>query len=69
MSPSNGEFEMTTDFDNNSYVQNGNLYIMPTLTSDAIGSEAIFTGNYTVPGCTSTVQNSVGQFHFSQFHW
>lgn len=49
----NGEFEMTTDSDNNSFVQNGMLYIVPTLTSDNIGSAAILDGAvYNISGCT-----------------
>ncbi|KAJ7220344.1 glycoside hydrolase family 16 protein [Mycena pura] len=31
----NGEFEMTTGSSNNSFLQNGHLYIVPTLTPDA----------------------------------
>ena len=42
-----GEFEWTTENDNNSYVEDGVLYIMPTLTEDAIGEGAINNG-YTV---------------------
>ena len=46
---------MTTDFANNSFVQDGMLYIVPTLTSDAIGSDAIFNGyTYNISGCTNT---------------
>lgn len=46
---SNNEFEMTTTFDKNLFVQNGQLYIQPTLTSDEIGKDAIFNGgNYTL---------------------
>jgi hypothetical protein len=41
---SNNEFEMTTASDKNLFVQNGQLYIHPTLTSDEIGSDAIFNG-------------------------
>jgi hypothetical protein len=41
---SNDEFEMTTTFDKNLFVQNGQLYISPTLTSDEIGNDAIFNG-------------------------
>jgi len=40
----NGEFEMTTSSSNNSFVQNNQLYIVPTLTSDAIGEAAIYDG-------------------------
>lgn len=35
---------MTTTFDKNLFVQNGQLYISPTLTSDEIGNNAIFNG-------------------------
>lgn len=35
---------MTTASENNIFVQNGQLYIHPTLTSDEIGSDAIFDG-------------------------
>ena len=46
---------MTTGFDNNSYVQDGHLYIVPTLTSDVIGSDALFNGyTYNITGCTNT---------------
>ena len=44
LSASNGEFEMTTTFDKNLFVRNGQLYISPTLTSDEIGNDAIFNG-------------------------
>ncbi|KAG1733861.1 glycoside hydrolase family 16 protein [Suillus paluster] len=52
----NGEFEMTTDDPNNVYISNGQLYIMPTLTSDSIpgGYPAVMDGgNYTLSGCTA----------------
>jgi len=56
----NDEFQMTTDSDANSYIQNNNLYIMPTLTSDVIGTDSVIRGgNYTLPHCTAAVQNSV----------
>jgi hypothetical protein len=35
---------MTTTLDKNIFVQNGQLYISPTLTSDEIGNDAIFNG-------------------------
>ena len=35
---------MTTASRNNSFVQNGMLYIVPTLTSDNIGTAAVFDG-------------------------
>lgn len=46
---------MTTNLDENLYIKNGQLYIMPTLTSDEIGTSAIFDGStYTLDGCTTT---------------
>ncbi|EKM82304.1 hypothetical protein AGABI1DRAFT_124786 [Agaricus bisporus var. burnettii JB137-S8] len=49
----NGQFEMTTAFRNNSFVKDGFLYIVPTLTSDSIGNDAIFDGTvYNITGCT-----------------
>jgi beta-glucanase (GH16 family) len=53
-----GEFEWTTNSDNNSFVKDGTLYLVPTLTSDIIGEDAITNGytlNLTADGtCTST---------------
>lgn len=53
----NGEFQWTTNSDNNSFVDNGILYLTPTLTSDHLGEEAInngYTLNLTQDGtCTS----------------
>ena len=50
----NGEFQMTTDSSDNLFVRNGQLYIMPTLTSDTLGTDAILDGgNYTLDGCTT----------------
>jgi len=44
---------MTTASQNNSFVKDGFLYIVPTLTSDSIGSSAIFDGTvYNITGCT-----------------
>ncbi|KAJ4471512.1 concanavalin A-like lectin/glucanase [Lentinula aciculospora] len=40
----NGEFEIMTNKDENLKVQNGNLYIIPTLTSKDIGEDSIFDG-------------------------
>ncbi|GJJ11703.1 hypothetical protein Clacol_005939 [Clathrus columnatus] len=52
----NGEFEMTTDSTNNSYVKDGVLYIVPTLTSDVIGVANVFDAfSYNVTNCTNTV--------------
>lgn len=48
-----GEFEMTTASQNNSFVKDGFLYIVPTLTSDSIGNNALFDGTvYNITGCT-----------------
>jgi hypothetical protein len=46
---------MTTNSPNNSYVRDGKLYIVPTLTSDVIGNDAIFNGHtYNLTGCTDS---------------
>jgi hypothetical protein len=54
MLPSNGEFEITTTSVNYSFIiQNGMLYIVPTLTSDNIGNAAVLDGAvYNITGCT-----------------
>ncbi|KAF8577757.1 glycoside hydrolase family 16 protein [Ramaria rubella] len=50
----NGEFQWYTANDNNSFVDSGNLYIVPTLTSDVIGTSAVFNGyTLTLPDCTT----------------
>ncbi|KAG1765561.1 concanavalin A-like lectin/glucanase [Suillus occidentalis] len=52
----NGEFEMTTNDPSNVYISNGQLYIMPTLTSDSIsgGHDAVMNGaTYQLQGCTA----------------
>ena len=53
-----GEFEWATDSDTNSYVKDGKLYIMPTLTSDSLGEAAVlddYTVDLTADGsCTGT---------------
>lgn len=54
---SNGEFEMTTDSSSNVYLSNGQLYIMPTLSSDTVdgGYSAIMNGgSYQLPNCTAS---------------
>lgn len=44
---------MTTTSPNNSFVRDGMLYIVPTLTSDVIGAAAIYDGHtYNLTGCT-----------------
>ncbi|KAF8908093.1 glycoside hydrolase family 16 protein [Gymnopilus junonius] len=47
----NGEFEMTTDSSDNLYISNGELFIMPTVTTAKVSN--IFQGNYTLQGCTA----------------
>lgn len=52
----NGEFAMTTNSENNSFVSNGNLYILPTLTSDSIPLDAILDGHvYNITDCTFNI--------------
>ncbi|GLB42876.1 putative glycosyl hydrolases family 16 [Lyophyllum shimeji] len=52
----NGEFEMTTASRNNSFVKDGRLYIVPTLTSDNLGEAAIEDGYvYNITGCTFNI--------------
>ena len=55
-----GEFEMTTALSDNLFVQNGQLYIKPTLTSNALSNpDQIFNGgNYTLQGCTTLKSNA-----------
>lgn len=53
----NGEFEWTTDSINNTFTEDGKLYLVPTLTSDQLGEEAVLNGytlNLTANGqCTA----------------
>lgn len=52
---SNGEFQMATADSKNLFVSNGELYIMPTLTSDEIGASSVLDGyTYPLSGCTTT---------------
>jgi len=45
---------MATDSPTNSFVKDGKLYILPTLTSDIIGRDAVFNGyTYNLTGCTN----------------
>ncbi|KIJ67349.1 glycoside hydrolase family 16 protein [Hydnomerulius pinastri MD-312] len=54
----NGEFEMSTSSSNNSYVQDGYLYLTPTLTSDVIGVDNVFNGyTYNLTDCTYNITN------------
>jgi hypothetical protein len=57
----NGEFEITTDSPNNTFVRDGKLYIMPTLTSDVIGRDAIFNGHtFNLTDCTGANYTACG---------
>ncbi|KAF8525030.1 concanavalin A-like lectin/glucanase domain-containing protein [Hysterangium stoloniferum] len=56
----NGEFQWYTANDNNSFVQNGKLYIVPTLTSDSIGENAVLNGGKIDLGNACTAVNSTG---------
>ena len=57
----NGEFEMTTASSNNSFIRNGELYILPTLTSDVVGRDGIFDGHtFNLTGCTNTNLTACG---------
>ncbi|KDR73819.1 hypothetical protein GALMADRAFT_125114 [Galerina marginata CBS 339.88] len=52
----NGEFEMTTSSRNNSFVKDGRLYIVPTLTADNIGMDAVLDGTvYNITDCTFNI--------------
>ena len=58
----NNEFEWTTDSTNNTFIEDGTLYIVPTLTSDHFGEEAVLNGytlNLTESGlCTAAVKSN-----------
>jgi beta-glucanase (GH16 family) len=71
----NGEFEMTTGSTNNSYIQDGMLYIVPTLTAEQIGWDAVFNNTvFNITGCTFNetapnngyITNPNGQTVFNQ---
>ncbi|KAF8347469.1 glycoside hydrolase family 16 protein [Amanita rubescens] len=49
----NGEFQMTTNSPNNLFLQDSELYIYPTLTSDTVPN-VLNGGNYTLSGCTTS---------------
>ena len=52
---------MTTSSSNNSFIRNGELYILPTLTSDVIGRDAINNGyTFNLTGCTNTNLTACG---------
>jgi hypothetical protein len=47
---------MTTASTNNSFVNNGYLYIVPTLTSDSIPSSSIYNNTvFNITGCTFNI--------------
>ncbi|KAH6902702.1 glucan 1,3-beta-glucosidase [Coprinopsis sp. MPI-PUGE-AT-0042] len=49
----NGQFEMTTASQNNSFVRDGKLFITPTLTSDHIGMDAVLDKSiFNITDCT-----------------
>ncbi|KAJ7226493.1 concanavalin A-like lectin/glucanase domain-containing protein [Mycena haematopus] len=57
----NGEFEMTTASDANSFVYNNQLYLVPTLTSTVIPEGSILDGAiYNLTGCTYNITHSSG---------
>ncbi|KAF4569997.1 Concanavalin A-like lectin/glucanase domain superfamily protein [Pleurotus pulmonarius] len=50
----NNEFDWTTADSENSFTDSGVLYIVPTLTEDTLGRDAVFDGyNLTLPDCTA----------------
>lgn len=53
----NGQFEWTTASENNTFIRDNTLYLVPTLTADSIGGDAVVNGytvNLTSSGlCTS----------------
>ncbi|KAJ6551522.1 concanavalin A-like lectin/glucanase domain-containing protein [Mycena capillaripes] len=53
----NAEFQIASSFDNNSFVQNGELYIMPTLTSAWLGEARVQGGTVTLDPCTESETN------------
>lgn len=54
----NGVFQMATASDSNLYLKNNQLYIMPTLTSDSIGSDSVFDGYTFDLGDACTTDNT-----------
>ena len=60
---SNQEFEMTTASSNNSFVRDGLLYLVPTLTSDVIGRDSVLGSppyTFNLTGCTDTNATNCG---------
>ncbi|KAF7317248.1 Glucan 1,3-beta-glucosidase [Mycena chlorophos] len=63
----NGEFEMTTGSSNNSFLMNGNLYIVPTLTPGAPFAEGT---TYNSTDCTFNITAPNGGFDANgNFDW
>lgn len=66
-----GEFEWTTDSPDNSFIQDGILYIMPTFTDDlSNGSTLLSNGgnvNLTNNGCTATSQMDANCYAITNF--
>ena len=56
----NGEFEMMVNSPNNSFIEDGVLYLVPTLTSNVIGTNVPDGFVYNVTGCTSTNGSACG---------
>ncbi|EJF59429.1 concanavalin A-like lectin/glucanase [Dichomitus squalens] len=59
----NQEFEMTTNSANNSFVRDGHLYIVPTLTSDVIGYNNVLGSPpymFNLTGCTDANSTNCG---------
>ncbi|KAJ7705305.1 glycoside hydrolase family 16 protein [Mycena rosella] len=53
----NAEFQIASPFENNSFIKNNQLYIMPTLTTDVIPQSQLETGTYTLDPCTEAETN------------
>jgi beta-glucanase (GH16 family) len=52
---------MATASPNNTFIKNNQLYLLPTLTSDVIGRQAVFDGHtYNLTGCTDTNLTACG---------
>ena len=61
---------MTTDSSNNSYVQDGKLYIVPTLTSDVIGYQNVLNGyTYTLGSGLLVGQGATQSFSAGVMFW
>ncbi len=52
---------MATASPNNSFIQDGSLYMVPTLTSDVIGQANVLNGyTFNLTGCTNVNQSACG---------